>query len=101
MPFPRFETQSLPSLLRCCPRSFTFYLGNPFPRFRFDFVADLFRLRSHFLRSVRFHDRSSVNLIDSAQNSVENRAELVESPHSCGQVASVAISRIGAILSDV
>jgi len=27
------ETQSLPSLLRCYPRSFTFYLGNPFPRF--------------------------------------------------------------------
>jgi len=28
---PRFETQSLPSLLRCYPRSFTFYLGNPIP----------------------------------------------------------------------
>ncbi len=28
-----FETQSLPSLLRCYPHSFTFYLGNPFPRF--------------------------------------------------------------------
>ena len=26
-----FEAQSLPSLLRCYPRSFTFYLGNPFP----------------------------------------------------------------------
>jgi hypothetical protein len=26
--FSRFETQSLPSLLRCYPRSFTFYLGN-------------------------------------------------------------------------
>jgi hypothetical protein len=29
----RIETQSLPSLLRCYPRSFAFYLGNPFPRF--------------------------------------------------------------------
>ena len=28
-----FETQSLPSLPRCYLRSFTFYLGNPFPRF--------------------------------------------------------------------
>src|SRR5262245_24576298 len=28
------ETQSLPSLLRCYPRSFTFYLGNPFPRLK-------------------------------------------------------------------
>ena len=27
-----FETQSLPSLLRCYLRSFTFYLGNPVPR---------------------------------------------------------------------
>jgi len=26
-----FETQSLAWLLRCYPRSFTFYLGNPFP----------------------------------------------------------------------
>ncbi len=26
--FSRFETQSLPSLLRCYPRSFAFYLGN-------------------------------------------------------------------------
>jgi len=29
-----FETQSLPSLLRRYRRSFTFYLGNPFPRFQ-------------------------------------------------------------------
>src|SRR5262245_53069175 len=28
---PAIETQSLPSLLRCYPHSFTFYLGNPFP----------------------------------------------------------------------
>jgi hypothetical protein len=25
-----FETRSLPALVRCYPRSFTFYLGNPF-----------------------------------------------------------------------
>jgi len=31
--FSCFETQLQPSLLRCYPRSFTFYLGNPFPRF--------------------------------------------------------------------
>ena len=28
-----FETRSTPALARCYPRSFTFYLGNPFPRF--------------------------------------------------------------------
>jgi len=33
--FSWIKTQSLPSLLRCCPRRFTFYLGNPFPRFLF------------------------------------------------------------------
>ena len=29
----RFETRSAPALTRCYPCSFTFYLGNPFPRF--------------------------------------------------------------------
>ena len=29
-----FETQSLPSFLRCYLRSFAFYLGNPFPRLK-------------------------------------------------------------------
>ena len=29
------ETRSAPALTRCCPGSFTFYLGNPFPRFLF------------------------------------------------------------------
>jgi hypothetical protein len=53
------------------------------------------------LLSRFFHGRSSVDLIDSAQNSAENRVELVESPHSYGPVASVAISGIGAILLDV
>ena len=28
-----FETRSTPALARCYPRSFTFYLGTPFPRF--------------------------------------------------------------------
>jgi hypothetical protein len=28
-----FETCSAPALTRCYPRSFAFYLGNPFPRF--------------------------------------------------------------------
>jgi Domain of unknown function (DUF4331) len=28
------ETRSAPAFSRCYPRSFTFYLGNPFPRFR-------------------------------------------------------------------
>src|SRR5438309_8482151 len=28
-----FETRSAPNLARCYPRSFTFYLGNPFRRF--------------------------------------------------------------------
>jgi hypothetical protein len=41
------------------------------------------------------------NLIDSAQHSLEIRGELVESPHPYGQVASVAILRISAILLDV
>ena len=41
------------------------------------------------------------NLIDSAQDSLEIRGELVESPRPYGQVASVAILRISAILSDV
>jgi hypothetical protein len=27
------ETRSAPALTRCYPHSFTFYLGNPFPRF--------------------------------------------------------------------
>ena len=27
------ETRSLPALARCYPRSFTFYVGDPFPRF--------------------------------------------------------------------
>ena len=27
------KTRSTPALARCYPRSFTFYLGNPFPRF--------------------------------------------------------------------
>jgi hypothetical protein len=35
------ETRSAPALARCCPRSFTFYLGNPFPRF----PLSLFNLR--------------------------------------------------------
>jgi hypothetical protein len=30
MTSPRFDTQSLPSLFRCYPYSFTFYLGKPF-----------------------------------------------------------------------
>jgi hypothetical protein len=41
-----FETQSLPSLLRCYHRSFTFYLGNPFPRFlinHLDHAGDTYR----------------------------------------------------------
>jgi hypothetical protein len=81
MPFPGLK-------LRRRPHCFTFYLGNPFPlfRFRFDFVADLFRVCSHFLRSVRFHGRSFVNLIDSAQNSAKNRIELAESPHRCARL---------------
>ena len=33
IPFPRLKTRSAPALARCYPRSFTFYLGNPFPRF--------------------------------------------------------------------
>ena len=33
-PLSSIETQSLPTLLRCYPRSFTFYLGNPFPRLK-------------------------------------------------------------------
>jgi len=41
------------------------------------------------------------NLIDSAQNSLGIRGELVESPYPYGQVASVAILRISAILLDV
>ena len=41
------------------------------------------------------------NLIDSAQNSLKIRGELVESPHPYGQVAPVAISRINAIVLDV
>jgi hypothetical protein len=40
-------------------------------------------------------------LIDSAQNSLEIRGELVESPHPYDQVASVAISRIYAIVLGV
>jgi hypothetical protein len=32
-----FETRSAPALARCYPRSFTFYLGNPFPRFWSEF----------------------------------------------------------------
>ena len=31
--FVLIETRSAPALTRCYPRSFTFYLGNPFPRF--------------------------------------------------------------------
>ena len=45
--------------------------------------------------------RSRFNLTDSAHKMLENRVELVDSPHPCGQVASVAISRISAILLDV
>ena len=32
-----FETHSAPNLARCYPRSFAFYLGNPFPRFWHEF----------------------------------------------------------------
>ena len=32
-----FETRSAPNLARCYPRSFAFYLGNPFPRFWHEF----------------------------------------------------------------
>src|SRR5206468_11070443 len=32
-----FETRSAPNLARCYPRSFAFYLGNPFPRFWYEF----------------------------------------------------------------
>src|SRR5437899_4548923 len=31
--FVLIETRSAPALTRCYPHSFTFYLGNPFPRF--------------------------------------------------------------------
>src|SRR5215467_1543169 len=41
--FSRVETRSTPAFARCYPRSFTFYLGNPFPRF----------LDSWFVFSVR------------------------------------------------
>jgi hypothetical protein len=31
--FVLIETRSAPALTRCYPRSFTFYVGNPFPQF--------------------------------------------------------------------
>ena len=31
--FVMIETRSAPALARCYPRSFTFYVGNPFPPF--------------------------------------------------------------------
>src|SRR6266705_7134271 len=38
-PFALIETRSAPALTRCYPCSFTFYLGNPFPRFVVKVVA--------------------------------------------------------------
>ena len=49
------ETRSAPALTRCYPRSFTFYLGNPFPRF----VVKVLREASNeeTLRAFRNADR--------------------------------------------
>src|SRR5439155_18052108 len=47
-PISSIETQSLPSLLHCYPRSFTFYLGNPFPRLQGDDVATSCRVIEGF-----------------------------------------------------
>ena len=49
------ETRSAPALTRCYPRSFTFYLGNPFPRF----VVNELRRASNkgTLRAFRYADR--------------------------------------------
>src|SRR6266487_6579663 len=47
-PISSVETQSLPSLLHCYPRSFTFYLGNPFPRLQGDDVATSWRVIEGF-----------------------------------------------------
>ena len=57
------ETQSLPSLLRCHPCSFTLYLGNPFPRLKLSsyprsFAATLAALLS--ISKIPFLDGNSV-----------------------------------------
>ena len=57
----------------------------------------LFSLGSPFVSIAR----SRFNLTDSAHKMLENRVELVDSPHPCGQVAPVAILQISAILLDV
>jgi len=62
----RFETQSLPSLLRCYPRSFTFYLGSPLSWIRFRLRCGLLpraSLLSRFRGSwLCFRRRSSLLL---------------------------------------
>jgi len=49
------ETRSAPALARCYPRSFTFYVGNPFP----PFVVNELRRASNkgTLRAFRIADR--------------------------------------------
>jgi hypothetical protein len=47
-----FETRSAPNLARCYPRSFAFYLGNPFPRFWHEF--NRLRLMSNVSREKSF-----------------------------------------------
>src|ERR1700756_4395335 len=53
-PFVLIETRSAPALTRCYPRSFTFYVGNPFPRF---VVNELRRASNEgTLRAFRYAD---------------------------------------------
>src|SRR5436190_19184133 len=52
-----FETHSAPNLARCYPRSFAFYLGNPFPRLK----CGLYRFSSVVTpRGLVFYFRSLV-----------------------------------------
>ena len=53
--FVLIETRSAPALTRCYPRSFTFYVGNPFP----PFVVNKLRraLNEGTLRAFRNVDR--------------------------------------------
>ena len=53
--FVLIETRSAPALTRCYPRSFTFYVGNPFP----PFVVNELRRASNkgTLRAFRYANR--------------------------------------------